>query len=217
MEDTLKSYKDTLIDNCFLDFIYLFTHDKEFQLTRSMTELYECHAVSEYAFHIFNSFNIPDKEFELDLTNDKYMSILKPTENKKTTLIFRKIDGRWFLSEIKNFDFDFENTENLEAFLYQFSNDSIFRKEHIKFPLKYEHLDYDNDYEIITDYLTEENTFEYNFFNNNNFVFFHSTAICNEKHILIYLRGIDTGWNSRYYFEKFNNVWKLIEENDYST
>ena len=220
--DDLKLCQDTLVDKCFDDFIYKFTCDKEFQLTRNrvdldLSKLYECHAVYDYAFYFFNSFNIPDKEFEIDLTNEKYLSILNPTENKKTTLSFKKIGGRWFLTEIKTIKFDFNNVVDFEAFLYQFSIDSVFRKEHIKFPLKYEYADYENDYETKTDYLTEENVFKYDFFSKSNLIFFHSNKISNEKRILIFLRGIDNGWNTLYYFNKFNDTWKLIEESDYST
>jgi hypothetical protein len=220
-EDTAKVYKDTLIDKRFHDFIYEFACDKEFQLVRSMVEsdipeIYGCIIGYDYAEYIFNSFNIPDKEFEIDLRDENYLSIMKPTENKKTTLSFKKIDGQWFLSDIEDFEFDFANTANFEAFLYQFSIDSVFRKEHIKFPLKYEHIDYDGENEIITDYLTEENVFKYNFFNERYFMFFHGAKISNEDNILIFLTGIGYGLHSEYYFEKFNNAWKLIEHNDFS-
>jgi len=206
------------VDGNFHDFIYQFIFNKEFQLLRNITGLnmpklyYQ--TFDGFFLHFFNSFNIPDKEFSIDLTNERYLSILKPIEHKKTTLTFKKIDGSWFLAEIKDIEFDFYNVENFEAFLYQFSTDSVFRNGHIKFPLKYGYLD--DDYEKSTNYYTEENVPQYDFFNSSNLMFFHSREIGNEKQILIFLRGIDNGINSYYYFEKFNDTWRLIKDNDYS-
>ena len=216
-ENTLK-FSDTLVDVCFEDFIYQFWYDKEFQQMRSkikgvdVSKLYNFY---DYANYFYGSFK-EKEEYSKDLTNEKYLSIFKPTENKKTTLSFEKIDGRWFLVKIQDFEFDFGNIENFEAFLYQFSTDSIFQKEHIKFPLKYVYADWEDDYEDKTDYLTEENVFQSNFFENDNLAFFHNNDISNKKQIKIHYRGIDNGILGYFYFEKFNNAWRLIESNDYS-
>ena len=130
---------------------------------------------------------------------------------------FNKIDGHWFLVDITNFYFDFEDVANFETFIYRFSTDSIFRIEHIKFPLKYGYLDDNKEgYPRKTGYLTEENVFPFDFFDKDEFVFFHSNDINNEKRILIHLRGVENGISAFYYFEKFNDTWILIEYNNYS-
>jgi len=220
VEDSLKSSVDTSVDICFDDFIHNFTCDKEFQSTRNkvgnvdISKLYGCHIGYEYALYFYNSFN--EKEvFNKDLTTEKYLSILNPTESKKTTLYFEKIDGRWFLVKIQDFGFDFNNIVNFEAFIYQFYTDSIFRKEYIKFPLKYVSIDYDNDYEEKTDYL-EDSVYIYNFFEKGRLTFFHNKEIGKKNNIKIQYRGIDNGILGYFYFEKYNNTWRLTENCDYS-
>ncbi|MFN8255948.1 MAG: hypothetical protein U0W24_09695 [Bacteroidales bacterium] len=68
-----------------------------------------------------------------------------------------------------------------------------------------------------SDYLTRENVPDYDFFNNSEILFFHDANYLNADKVLIYLRGIDNGFNTFYYFKKLNNIWYLVEDDDYST
>jgi len=221
-EDSLESSKETLaVDEYFEDFITSFRYHGKFRIARcgvvggiGMVNIGKS-PLYDYAFYLYNSHEEP--EYYNDLTNEKYLSILKPTENKKMNLRFDKINGRWFMVEIKNLEFDFNHTANFEAFIYQFSTDSIFRNEHIKFPLKYSFIrDNENGYQEKTDYLTKENVFQYNFFDKGDFVFFYDNENSDESRMLLHMRGYENGISNYYYFEKFDDTWQLIEFIDYS-
>lgn len=218
--DVITNSADTLIvDECFDEFISYFLTNGKFQIVRcgiideaGVLNLFESE-VANYIYHFSNSY---DKKIETceDISNEKYLSILNPAENNKTILSFKKINGRWFLVDKNEFEFDYNNVENFEAFFYQFSTDSSFRKRHINYPLKYSDLD--SEYEIKTDYLTSKNELQFDFFDMNTFKYFYDNDFDEKKRVLIWLKGLENGISSYFYFEKFDDEWKLIEYENYS-
>ncbi len=218
--DVITNSVDTLIvDECFDEFISYFLTNGKFQIVRcgiideaGVLNLFESE-VANYIYHFSNSY---DKKIETceDISNEKYLSILNPAENNKTILSFKKINGRWFLVDKNEFEFDYNNVENFEAFFYQFSTDSSFRNRHINYPLKYSDLD--SEYEIKTDYLTSKNELQFDFFDMNTFKYFYDNDFDEKKRVLIWLKGLENGISSYFYFEKFDDEWKLIEYENYS-
>lgn len=219
-EDAMKqSYETFEVDECFDEFISYFMTNGKFQIVRcgvideeSILKLFESDFIN-YTYYFSNSFE-KNENCEEDISNEKYLSILNTTENKKIILSFKKIDGRWFLTNRKDLDFDYSNIENFETFFYRFSTDSSFRNKHINYPLKYSDLD--SDYEIKTDYLTSENELQFDFFETNEFRYFYDNDFDYTKRVLIWLKGLENGISSYFYFEKFNDGWKLVEYENYS-
>ena len=220
-EDVITHLDDTLIvDECFDEFISYFLTNGKFQIVRcgiideeEILKLFESQFVN-YIYYFSNSYEKKIENCEEDVSNEKYLSIINTEANKKIILSFKKIEGRWFLIEKKDFDFEYSNIENFEGFFYQFSTDSSFRNKHINYPLKYSDLD--SDYEIKTDYLTSKNKLQFDFFDTNKFKYFYDNDFDYTKRVLVWLKGLENGISSYFYFEKFNDGWKLIEYQNYS-
>lgn len=213
---------DSLIvyDKSFYDFIYDFMTDKDFQLSRTKINNWEYNnffSEYDYTLHFFKSFKIPEDEFEKDFTNTKYLTIIDIKKAKTTVLLFRKVDNNWILNKKSDMDFKPDSSVDFTSFLYNFSTDTTYLKEHIKFPLKYKFADPDKDFADSTLFINESNVTKYNFFDKGKLLFYHDSDFDKGNKILIKLNGIDNGLNSYYYFEKIDNQWFLIEENDYST
>jgi hypothetical protein len=206
-------------DKCFQNFAYDFMFHKEFQLSRTKIKNWEYINYQEgyeYTLNFFQSFDIPDEQYEKDLTNEKYLTIIELKTSKKSELCFQKIDDKWFLTENFNSVFKKDSIVDFETFLYRFSTDTSFTKKHIKFPLKYVFSDPDNDGIDTTELLNENNMHYYDFFDKGKLIFYHDNKSLNSKKIAINLRGIDNGLITFYFFEIIAGTWKLIEENDYS-
>lgn len=205
-----------IVDECFDEFISYFLTDGKFQIVRCGLMDEEVLGLFESASYIYHFSNSYQKKIENceDISNEKYFSILNSAENKKTILNFKKINGRWFLVEKKELEFDYRNVIDFETFIYQFSTDSSFRNNHIHYPLKYSDLD--SEYEIKTSYLTSKNELQFDFFGINTFKYFYDNDFDDKKPVLIWLKGLETGISSYFYFEKFNNEWKLVEYENYS-
>lgn len=218
----ISTNSNTLVanDKCFFDFIYDFMVDKDFQLSRIRIDRWyyrNYFAEKDYSLHFYQSFNRPEKEFETDLQNTKYMTIIDLKKKLTSNLKFYKENKKWSLIQLEDSDFVTDSVIDFETFLYQFSTDNTFMMNHIRFPLKYTFADPDKDYADTTQYLDSNSNLKFNFFEKSYLMYFHETPKIDGKKIMIFLRGIDNGLNSYYYFEKQEDNWFLIEESDYST
>jgi uncharacterized protein (TIGR02145 family) len=217
--DVVKQSDDTLmVDECFDEFISNFITDGKFQIVRcgvtdeaAIVKLFESN-FPNYIYKFSNSFE-KNEDCE-DISNKKYLAVLNTIENKKIILSFKKIDGRWFLVEKEDLTLDYNNSKNFEVFFYRFATNKSFRNKHINYPLKYSDLDADN--QIKTKYLTSKNKLPFNFFNTNKLKYFYENDFNNKNRVLISLKDLENGTSLYFYFEKFNDGWKLIEYEIYS-
>jgi len=147
-----------------------------------------------------------------------FLPVLRIEELK--TFLFSKNNRKGYLKSFLKSTFNPDSTKGFLGFLYEFSKDTSFRNSHIKLPLKFTYLDMD-DLEDTTEYLTLKNLadFNYDLFKDKYFYFFHSglDKIDNSDKICLLFRGIDNGIFMMYYFERKDDTWQLVEEQDYST
>lgn len=214
------SVANVIEDKCFYDFIYDFMTQKDFQLSRVKVERWDYNnyfADKDYTMHFYPSFSLPESEFSKDLLKIKFMTIIDTKDETVTMIKFIKEGNKWFLSGTKSEEFMADTVIDIESFLYKFSTDKTFMRNHIRFPLKYTFADPDKDYADTTEYLDSNSDLKYDFFEKGNLMYFHDDPKINSDKIMIFLRGIDNGINSFYFFEKQNNTWVLVEESDYST
>lgn len=135
------------------------------------------------------------------------------TENR---FEFVNHDSKWKL--ISNNKKQIENSEDYEfiTFLTKFSHDSIFQKEHVKFPLNFHTIDYDKDYEGIDTIIKEENWKFLNLESDFEKIFFINDKPINNNYKSLFYQGIENGINMDFYFKKINSTWKLVSWRDES-
>lgn len=204
----------------FYNFIYDFMFKEEIQAERAKVQGWKFKNYFEgydYTTHFFNSFEIPDNEFNSDISAKKYLSAINLNSRTKEVFAFEKSGDKWFLTNYSSYEFNTDSVIDFETFLFHFSKDSAYRMEHIQFPLKHGALNDEEDYSDTIIYLTRENVPDYDFFNNSEILFFHDANYLKADKVLIYLRGIDNGINTFYYFKKLDNIWYLVEDDDFST
>ena len=235
-----SSYKDNSIsqmnsivtqaDTSFVDFFYKFMWDKEFQKSRVLFPIkkngIEIKTSEEWRYLPFyteseyiptltsDTLSIFDKDVILESTK---MYIIDFKKDIVETFVFEKVNKNWHLknSDKTTFtnlpDFDFIN------FLTQFSNDSIFQIKSISFPLTESFTDSDNDYEIVTKTLKQEDWKFWLLDDDINRLMILSNIQTENKYRNIFLRGVENGIWLKLTFERINENWKLIKLEDYST
>lgn len=215
---TKDSISRPIADKNFYDFLANFYYDKDFQLKRTTIanwEYQDFHSKYGYQTFMYNKFEIPDEEFQKDKTNKRFLEIVDIQKWTKTVYSFSKNGNIWQLTNKEETEFKTDSVIDFETFLYHFSTDTTFAKRHISFPLKY--IGLNDNYEDTTTYITADKEIEYNFFRNNEFIFYFTTDFNQSNKINLFYRGIDNGIHFNYYFEKRDDKWVLVEETDYST
>lgn len=221
----VKTTDNTDWDNEFQgSFIYHFMTDQTFQRERTSEDIkgldyVNYFAAMDYTLHIFPSFKSKDdKNLISDVDKQNLLSVLENEEFK--TFSFSKDNNKWYLKSLVKSPFNPDSAIGFIDFLYDFSKDTSFRNSHIKFPLKFTYLDME-DLKDTTEYLTIQDLSDFNFdiFRDKYFCFFHSglDKIDNADRICLLFRGIDNGIFLLYYFERKDDVWQLVREEDYST
>lgn len=189
-----------------------------FQNERSRIENWifeDLHPEKEYYFEISNTNNETTNEAGEDLINEKYLTKISIPDSIVTNYFFQKIDCKWYLTKKSKLKLnDYHNKEFIE-FLDKFSNDSTFRIQHIKLPLKHGYLNYD-DYSSQEKYLTIEEISKYNFLSNG-CIYFLNDGKSFKRNLMFSIKGFGNGINAYYEFEYNNEDWLLTEDNDYST
>ena len=120
-------------------------------------------------------------------------------------------------------DYSLAPTENFNRFLEKFMTDSLFQIERTAFPLTYIYLDFDSpNLQTDTTFLQKENwRHQWFYFNDFSYIprFYdnYQMELRNTSQRLLHFKGIETGTNSKYYFEFQNNKWLLIWIENFST
>lgn len=220
--ESTSEQPDTLVkeDRFFHDFIYDFMIHEDFQLSRIRIDIWEYKnffSERDYSLHIYPAFEIPEKEFEKDIVSTRYLTMIDISEKLVSTLQFTKEKKNWYLTGLQERSLVTDSVLDFETFLYKFSSDTNFTKNHIRYPFKYSYADPENDYADSTKYLDSLSNLKFNFFEKGRLLYFHTAPKIDGKKIMIFLRGLDNGLNIYYYFQKEDDMWVLTEENDYST
>ncbi|WP_417352390.1 DUF4348 domain-containing protein [Flavobacterium alkalisoli] len=108
--------------------------------------------------------------------------------------------------------------ENFDAFFIRFQNDSVFQKNHVKFPLKNTFLDNDYVNVIREDILRDK--YRFNDFENDKTAEDYTVNLKQEKNndtVYYSYRGIDNGIFIDIKFLQINGCWYLVAIEDSST
>ncbi|AMR31905.1 hypothetical protein A0256_10960 [Mucilaginibacter sp. PAMC 26640] len=98
---------------------------------------------------------------------------------------------------------------SFEAFLKRFNSDSVFQKAHVKFPLK---MELPNEEEDTVKYLSANKWAHFNFVSKGQDKF--TTVKLDNSHYVISYQIEDTGFFLNYYFGYKNGEWKLESTKD---
>jgi hypothetical protein len=206
-------------------FIYHFMTDQNFQKERTDSSIkgmdyVNYFAEKDYTLHIFPSSNSSfDNDLIDGIDNQNVLTVINEKEIR--TFTFLKRNKKWGLTKLEILNFQPDSLNGFLNFLYGFSKDTFFRNSHIKFPLKFTYADAEKDYSDTTEFLRINNLsdFNFDFFKDKYFHFFHNNMdnVDRSKYVCLLVRGIDNGIFLWYYFEKKEDTWQLIEENDSST
>ncbi|PIB38403.1 DUF4348 domain-containing protein [Maribacter sp. 4G9] len=131
-------------------------------------------------------------------------------------LSFNPAPEDWHLD--KNYKSYISENSDYEFFVFlnNFTLDSIFQKENIRFPLPYFHLDYKNDYETLKDTFSVD-TWKYINLDKSLKELFTLNQNENSDYRPLFLRGIANGVHIKYTFKRLQKQWELIKIEDYST
>ncbi|MFD2586033.1 DUF4348 domain-containing protein [Croceitalea marina] len=102
------------------------------------------------------------------------------------------------------------------SFINTFSLDSVFQRHHIRFPLPYFHLDYQNEYETLKDTFLLD-TWKYINLNKSLRELVTLNQNIESDYRVLLFRGVANGVHLKYTFRYIDKQWKLIQIEDYST
>ncbi len=207
---------DSVVNECFEDFLSRYLHDGKFRIAR-FGMIGDIERLSLFdSNHFYVAYLLPefeDQEYCAENLEELFLTVLNTELKEKTTLRLSKIEGRWFLTDIQQPGFDFSSLASFESFLYRFAADHDFRLGHIDFPLKVSFLD--EAYEPQTKHITDEQQFDFDFFQHGEFFYLHDSTV-NNRQVLLHLRGLENGISVRYFFEKRAEIWHLVAVEDFS-
>ena len=141
--------------------------------------------------------------------------ILDFNKGKNLKFKFENIDNKWTFSGSNTVIIDDLSEKDFVDFLIKFSQDSIYQKEHILFPL----ADYslDDDYQTISKKIDKEDWDYFNLVKEIESLLFFANIDSNNFFRNIYYRGIGNGILVKLTFKRVNSEWFLIKTEDYST
>lgn len=174
----------------------------------------DIHPELEYKFEISNSQTNDLSKDDKDLISIKHLTKITLNDSLIIDYVFKKIDSKWYLIENHTVSENNYINKSFLTFLKNFSSDSVYRKNHIKYPLKHEYLN--DEFSKQVKYLDENEVIKYNFFETGYLIFLND-GIELGNNINITISGIANGIYVYYGFEIVDGEWKLIEHNDYST
>ena len=143
------------------------------------------------------------------------MIIINFKESENLRYKFENKDNKWMFYGYDNVSLEGLSDKKFIDFLVKFSNDSIYQKEHILFPLK----DYsvDDDYQTISKKIDKEQWSHFNLVEEIESLLFFANIDSNNVFRNIYYRGIGNGILIKFTFKRVNNDWFLVKTEDYST
>lgn len=212
----------------FVDFFESFIFEKEFQKSRiynplkinnieisinSITESLIFYPKKDFTAYlnsdtlsVFEEKNVSDKQ-DLIIINFK--------ENKNLKYKFENKDSKWMFLGYDDVSLKGLSEKKFIDFLVKFSNDSIYQKQHVLFPLDDYYLD--NDYQTMSQKIDEEKWKYFNLVEEIESLLFLANIDSNNNSRNIYYRGVDNGIFVKLTFKRIKNEWFLIKTEDYST
>lgn len=162
----------------------------------------------------YDTLTVYDYDYELDSLK---MIVANVNSGMTNIYFFKWLNSDWTLINIKSSTIDKLSEIEFINFIIKFSNDTIFQKTHIKFPLSHAYADADLDYETVNDTLTKDKWKHVRLTNDLNNLMILDFNIIKNNYRNIYYRGVENGIQMRYFFNKIDNEWKLIKIEDFST
>jgi len=230
-ESNLTTYSSPEIikDSTFMDFFERFIWDYEFQKSRIVfpIKLGDSTVSTSANWHhiFFNNGNdfIPilssksSKIYKKEETVKIELSFIKFEQNIVEIFRFKQINDQWFLQESKIGSIGNQPDFEFIEFLTEFSNDSVFQINHIRFPITESYADSENDYEIGENTIAIEDWEHLRLVDILDQLMIFSNMEMDSNFRRISLRGIENGIAVMYTFEKIEGEWKLTKLEDYST
>lgn len=239
VSDTLvvvEDYIPAAADASFLDFLYNFASDEDFQLSRIIFPLsfYNdtvVHRLSkeEWVFDpLFSNDEIYtvlfDKEEELELEKyDSYESVqldwiyLKDRHIKR--YYFEMKDSIWFLEAVnkENISRMKNEGEDFYDFYIRFANDSVFQAERLNTPLLFSTVDPEDEFSVLETTLEKGQWFAFRppmpSVRLSNIRYGQSETVASNTKIIEF-KGLGNGFNNTLYFRKISGIWKLVKFED---
>lgn len=241
-----KADNDTLIvvedfipataDASFLDFLYNFASDEDFQLSRIIfpVSFYNdtvVHRLTEEEWQFDPLFSneeiytvLFDKEDELELEKeDSFKSVqldwiyLKDRHIKR--YYFEMNDNIWHLEavnkeKVSRLD---NGEEDFYDFYVRFATDSVFQSERINTPLLFSTVDPEDEFSVLETTLEVGQWFAFRppmpSVRLSNIRYGQSETVTSNTKIIEF-KGFGNGFNNTLYFRKMAGVWKLVKFED---
>lgn len=211
---TISNEKPLDVDSNFYEFMIQFSSNKEFQAKRCKIQDWKYLDFYEKQ-ESTNLINAEQNDFEKDKIFERRLVFIDLNTEIRTEFLFKKDNLKWYLVAQDKKHFETKADITFENFLYQFSRDTIYRKSHINYPLKYSILD-DNFEPTNSNILTGEE-YEFDIFNYDKFLYFKDKTNSETKKINLWIRGLDNGIMVNLFFEKKAGKWYLTQHDDSST
>lgn len=163
------------------------------------------------------SYNL-DSEFSEGMKEDSIvLSILNFKYSKSNNYEFKNDNNKWTLTKTYSTLLNENSDYEFLTFLLEFSKDSIFQKQHIRFPVLSYYADSDNDYDTAVDTLNKSKWKFIDLEDEIGTLLVHDNPMIESKHRTFMIRGIETGIYVNFYFQLVNEEWELIKLEDLST
>lgn len=201
----------------FVPFLERFLVERAFQEERtnktiSVEELFQ----SEKDFIPFlHTDTLSLFETKLEGTLKQDIALVDFDRNENWRYEFEHNEDDWTLKNLKKINKRHLSDKEFISFLIVFSNDSVFQKKHIVFPLSRKMLD--NDYEVVSEKTTLEQWKYFNLTQEMGSLVLLPNIKKRNAFRNIYYRGKYNGIWVKYTFQKIKNEWFLIKTEDYST
>lgn len=224
-------------DEAFDDFIYVFSTDTTFQLSRIVFPLpyYEEDTPLKIersdwvhdALFIKQSYYtlLLNKEEELEHTHDSLQTSVQVEwifmkTHKVKKYYFERVDGRWKLEAINERPIVKSKRADFVDFFVRFATDSLYQVKHIREPLDFVTTDPDDDFSIIETTLDTEQWFAFKPIlpdENLSNIIYGQEVPDESPYKIMQFKGIGNGFlNTLFFRRKPNGKWELYKFEDTS-
>ncbi|VXB88174.1 conserved hypothetical protein [Flavobacterium sp. 9AF] len=198
----------------FMEFFENFIFDKRLQNSNEDHSIdYDFFSTKDFIAYLnMDTLSVFEERNHLDKQD---LIILDFNKGKNLKFKFKNIDNKWIFSGSNTVNINNLPEKGFIDFLIKFSQDSIYQKEHILFPL----ADYslDDDYKTISKKINKEDWDYFNLVKEIESLLFFANIDSNNFFRNICYRGIGNGILVKLTFKRVNNEWFLIKTEDYST
>lgn len=201
----------------FIHFFERFILEKEFQEERNINKVPQdlIFKTSKDFIPFLNSDTLSLFDVKTKGVNQQGLIVVKFKENKSLKYSFQEKESNWVLKSCKNISNNKISEKIFIDFLRLFSEDSIYQKEHVLFPLKEYSLN--NDYETVSQDVNKESWKHFNLINEIEDLIYLTNIDSKNVFRNIYYRGISNGIMIKFTFKRIQEEWYLVKAEDYST